>query len=289
MSVEYGFPITFVNGSFGSLITSEVIDWTPATTIVVLIVFCSESSICVPHIMFASGANSSDMTCTIFSASCSVRSELPEMFISAPLALDMSRSSSGLCSAAFTDSSARSPESDSPIPIIAIPEPFIMLLMSAKSRLTSPFLVISSVIPFTARPSISSATVNDFSIGRLGATSSSLSFGITITVSAASFSFSSPFSAFSLLRIPSAENGSVATAMVSASSFLARLDMTGADPVPVPPPSPQVMNTMSDPVNFFLISSSLSSADDCPMFGSPPAPSPRQVSLPISSLLSDCV
>ena len=107
------------------------------------------------------------------------------MFINAPLALDISRSRSGLFKASCTDSMALSPESDSPIPIIAIPEPFIILLMSAKSKLTRPGLVMSSVIPFTALPKISSATINALFIGKLGATSSNLSLGITITVSAA--------------------------------------------------------------------------------------------------------
>ncbi len=203
------------------------------------------------------------------------------MFIRAPLAFDMSRSNRGLFKASCTDSMALSPESDSPIPIMAIPEPFIILRMSAKSRLTRPGLVISSVIPFTALPNSSSATIKALFIGRLGATSRSLSLGITITVSAAACNFSRPFSAFSRLRKPSALNGIVATAIVKAPIFLANLEMTGAEPVPVPPPSPQVTKTMSAPSSFSLIKFSLSSALSSPISGSPPAPNPPQVSLPI--------
>ena len=61
-----------------------------------------------------------------------------------------------------------------------------MLLISAKSKLTIPGLVISSVIPLTALPKISSETKNALFNGRFGATSNSLSFGMIITVSAAS-------------------------------------------------------------------------------------------------------
>ena len=93
-------------------------------------------------------------------------------------------SNNGLLNASCTDSIALSPDSDSPIPIIAIPEPFMMELMSAKSKLISPGLVMSSVIPLTALPKISSEAMKALFKGRLGATSNNLSLGITITVSA---------------------------------------------------------------------------------------------------------
>ena len=108
------------------------------------------------------------------------------MLTNAPVAFEMSISNNGLLNASCTDSRALSPDSDSPIPIIAIPEPPMILLMSAKSRLTRPFLVISSVIPLTALPNISSDTMNALFNGKLGATSNNLSFGMIITVSAAS-------------------------------------------------------------------------------------------------------
>ena len=64
---------------------------------------------------------------------------------------------------------------------------------------------------------------------------------------------------------------------------LANLDITGAEPVPVPPPRPQVTKTMSAPSSFSFIASSLSSALSSPMSGIPPAPSPPHVAFPISS------
>ena len=63
--------------------------------------------------------------------------------------------------------------------------------------------------------------------------------------------------------------------------------MIGADPVPVPPPRPQVTNTMSAPSNSSLISSSLSSAHSSPIAGSPPAPKPFEVCLPKRIFLPD--
>jgi len=55
--------------------------------------------------------------------------------------------------------------------------------------------------------------------------------------------------------------------------------MTGAAPVPVPPPSPVVTKIMSAPLSAAMIASVSSSAAWRPTFGSAPAPSPF-VSLP---------
>jgi hypothetical protein len=54
---------------------------------------------------------------------------------------------------------------------------------------------------------------------------------------------------------------------------------TGAPPVPVPPPSPAVTNTMSAPLRTSSISSRWSSAALRPTSGSAPAPRPRVSSL----------
>ena len=62
--------------------------------------------------------------------------------------------------------------------------------------------------------------------------------------------------------------------------------MTGAPPVPVPPPSPAVMNTMSAPFTISSISSWWPSAAARPTSGSLPAPRPRVRSRPMSSLRS---
>ena len=59
---------------------------------------------------------------------------------------------------------------------------------------------------------------------------------------------------------------------------------TGALPVPVPPPIPAVINTISAPVNEFLIVSRSSSAALHPTSGLPPAPRPPVSFCPIGIL-----
>ena len=76
---------------------------------------------------------------------------------------------------------------------------------------------------------------------------SSRSLGIVMMLSTHSRSASSPRSACSCRWRPSNLNGLVTTAMVSAPSSLARLAITGAAPVPVPPPRPVVTKIMSAP------------------------------------------
>ena len=60
----------------------------------------------------------------------------------------------------------------------------------------------------------------------------------------------------------------------------------GAAPVPVPPPSPAVMHTMSAPERASRISLRLSSAARQPMAGSAPAPRPLVRSSPMWMVLS---
>ena len=91
-------------------------------------------------------------------------------------------------------------------------------------------------------------------------TSSSRSFGMTMTVSHTSRSSTTPFSAAERRRDPSKRNGSVTIPTVSAPTSFAIRATTGAAPVPVPPPSPAVTKTMSDPRRTCLIWSYPSSA-----------------------------
>ena len=79
-------------------------------------------------------------------------------------------------------------------------------------------------------------------------------------VSTFSFSFWMPGSACTERRRPSKENGRVTTPMVRAPRLLAISAMTGAPPVPVPPPLPAVMKTMSAPLSTSSISSRWASA-----------------------------
>ncbi len=109
---------------------------------------------------------------------------------------------------------------------------------------------------------------------------------MTISVSHSLRSAVMPSSAWPPRRLPSKENGRVTTPMVSAPSLRAMDATTGAPPVPVPPPSPAVTNTMSAPLRTSSISSRWSSAALRPTSGFAPAPSPRVSSRPTSSLTS---
>ncbi len=120
-------------------------------------------------------------------------------------------------------------------------------------------------MPFTAFVKISSATLNAVCNGKSGANSSNLSFGITIKVSTEFSSFSKAAIAFSNLLFPSMLNGSVTIATTREPFFFAMSAITGAEPLPVPPPKPHVIKTMSAPVNFDLISCSVSRAASSPI------------------------
>src|SRR3989344_4926230 len=90
---------------------------------------------------------------------------------------------------------------------------------------------------------------------------------MTIKVSAIDASFSRPICAFSILFCPSTVKGKVTIPIVKAPFFFAISATTGETPVPVPPPSPQVMKTMSESFNFFLNSCSDSLAACNPKIG----------------------
>ena len=105
-------------------------------------------------------------------------------------------------------------------------------------------------------------------------------------VSTFSFSPWMPFSACIARGRPSKVNGRVTTPIVTAPSAFAISATTGAPPVPVPPPSPAVMKTMSEPFRASSISPRCSSAAWRPISGSLPAPRPRVRLRPMSSLRS---
>src|SRR5207247_118876 len=70
-------------------------------------------------------------------------------------------------------------------------------------------------------------------------------------------------------------HGLVTTPTVSEPSSFATLAMTGAAPVPVPPPMPAVMKIMSASARYSRRRSTSSWAARLPTSGLPPAPSPR--------------
>src|SRR5262249_5077480 len=98
--------------------------------------------------------------------------------------------------------------------------------------------------------------------------------GIAISVSTTCGSSARPASAWSARLRPSNTKGLVTTATVRIPSSLATDATMGAEPVPVPPPSPAVTNTMSAPSSTFWRRSRSSIAAFLPISGSDPAPSP---------------
>src|SRR6059036_3114389 len=97
---------------------------------------------------------------------------------------------------------------------------------------------------------------------------------MTMVVSLNLRSLSRPASAFSIRMRPSDLNGIVTTPIVRAPSSLATRATYCAEPVPVPPPMPAVMNTTWEPRRKSRISSSFSWAACSPTSGSAPAPRP---------------
>ena len=107
-------------------------------------------------------------------------------------------------------------------------------------------------------------------------------------INESTYFFNSSIPSFALFarRRPSKVNGRVTTATVKAPSSLEIFAINGAAPVPVPPPIPAVINTISLPFTDSRISASLSSAALRPYSGLPPAPRPFVVSFPKTILLS---
>jgi len=106
-----------------------------------------------------------------------------------------------------------------------------------------------------------------------------------MSVSTFSFREATPWSAWAMRRLPSNEKGFVTTPTVRAPWSLATSAMMGAAPVPVPPPMPQVTNTMSDPASTAASCSLLSSAAFFPISGFAPAPRPLVSFSPICSFI----
>ena len=184
-------------------------------------------------------------------------------------------SSNGLWSANSVAFTALFSPSASPKPIIATPESSIVVLMSAKSRLIKPVFNIKSASPFIPIFNTLLASIKAFwRVIVFSGSSNSLSLGITISASTTSFKLTIPSSAFLILLLPSKLNGFVTTATVNMPISLATLAITGAAPVPVPPPIPEVMNNISVSSNNVFILSKSSSAASFPISGFAPAPKP---------------
>ena len=209
------------------------------------------------------------------------------MFNKIPRAPSTEDSSSGELIAALAATVARLSPVPRPIPISEVPAFFKIIFTSAKSVLMRPGVMINPVIPTTPSSRTWSAVANAANKLVLSLEIvSKRSFGITISVSTFSRSFEIPASACNARRRPSKLNGRVTMPTVSAPAAREISAMTGAAPVPVPPPSPAVMNTMSAPATSSSISARLDSAASRPTSGSLPAPRPRVNSRPISIFTS---
>ncbi len=160
------------------------------------------------------------------------------------------------------------------------------LRTSAKSRLINAGTAIRSEMVCTPWRSTLSAAWNASSIGFLPITSRRLSLDTMISESTYFFSSSIPSAALLARRRPSNVKGRVTTPTVRAPSSFATLATSGAAPVPVPPPMPAVIKTISAPFTASRSSLSLSSAALRPYSGFPPAPRPFVVSFPRIILLS---
>ena len=162
-----------------------------------------------------------------------------------------------------------------PMDIHAGPESRMMDWISAKSRFISPGTVTSSAMDCTPILSTSSAILKAFSaVISSSQITCRRSLGMTRSVSTWDLSRWMPSSAARALRMPSNEKGRVTTPTVSAPVSLAISAITGAAPVPVPPPMPAATNIMSESRTASYSSSLLSSADLIPRSGLPPTPLP---------------
>ena len=101
-----------------------------------------------------------------------------------------------------------------------------------------------------------------------------------IKVSTCFFKSSIPAIACFILLGPSNEKGLVTIATVNAPRLCAISATTGAAPVPVPPPIPQVTNIISAPVKASSISFLDSIAASLPIAGLAPAPCPSVNAVP---------
>src|SRR5215467_2125612 len=165
----------------------------------------------------------------------------------------------------------------------------MMAFTSAKSRLMMPGTVMMSEMPCTACRKISSAIRNaSKKLVPRSTVSIKRSFGITMTVSTAPTRSCSACSACIMRRLPSKTNGFVTTATLSAPSSLASEATTGAAPLPVPPPRPEVMKIMSAPSSASMILSVSSSAALRPTSGLAPAPSPLVSFAPSCNFTGAC-
>ncbi len=184
-------------------------------------------------------------------------------------------SSSGQATADSAALLARSGPPARAVPIMALPGSLMTVLTSSKSTLTRPRTWMMSLMPPTAFFSTSLAWPKASCwVTSSPSTSSSFSLSTTIRLSTLASSSATPSSAAFMRRLPSNSKGLVTTPTVRMPISLATRAMTGAAPVPVPPPMPAVMNSICAPAIVSRTRSTASSAAARPASGLAPAPSP---------------
>mmetsp|Transcript_33565 Transcript_33565/g.64280 ORF Transcript_33565/g.64280 Transcript_33565/m.64280 type:complete len:328 (-) Transcript_33565:293-1276(-) len=245
------------------------------------------SSTTAPKMIKASGSTRSYIISAAWFTSNRVRSDPPVMFQTMPVARSMPTSRRGDEIALIAASLARDLPEASPIPMREEPASAITARTSAKSTFTSPGTVMMSQMPRTPWRRMSSAMLNASPTGVFLPTADSRrSLGMTMSVSTLLLRLLIASVACDTRRRPSKLNGVVTMPTVRIPMDLAMLAITGAAPLPVPPPIPAVTNTMSEPRTTASIASLLSSAARCPISGFPPAPRPRVSCAPICSCRS---
>ena len=201
----------------------------------------------------------------------------PLIFRIKPLAPSSARSTSGLSMACWT-ASITLPFRLSPIPNKASLEPLCRKIetTSAKSTFTTPVTRMTSEMQRIACRKILSASLKDcISVMRLlPGRLIRLSLCTTKSASICSRIASTPCSATRSFRFPSKENGTVTTPMESMPNFFTSRAMTGAAPVPTPPPMPAVMNTRSTSFKTCSSRAISFSAAFSPISATPPVPRP---------------
>ena len=183
--------------------------------------------------------------------------------------------SRGLFKASAITRLARSSPEAFAAPIIAIPLSVITVLTSAKSTFIYPGNVIISAIPLAAIFNTSLALANALDNVCDPNIRCIFSLSMIIKESTCSFNLFTPSRAWSNRFGPSKREGIVTIPTVRIPISLAILAITGAAPVPVPPPIAAVINTIFVLVlNNAFISSILSLAAASPISGRFPAPRP---------------
>ncbi len=192
-------------------------------------------------------------------------------------------SSSGELSALWVASSARFSPLASPLPIRVMPLPTMAALTSAKSTFWQPVLLMMSAMPLDRLQQHLIGLFVGFLVGdvRIAQLQQTLVGNDDDGVDSSPSDFLCPLRPRCMRFSFSNRKGLVTTATVRMPMVEAWLAIIGDAPVPVPPPIPQVMNTMCAPSRVLMMMSVSSSAACSPISGLEPAPRPLVIFSPI--------